>query len=474
MSGAAWFAYVAILAWPLAALGLYRIRPFSEATAWVVLGALLLLPSQVSIKFEMIPSIDKTLVGNLSMLAGCLFFAPRTKGVFSLFSIVGLLAVTYVLSPVVTSALNGDDALVGGRLLPGVGYYDGVSALISQTIVFLPFLLARRFLASTKDVETLLRVLVVAGLLYSLPMLFEIRMSPQLSQWIYGYFPSSYATEARYGGFRPVVFMVNGLATAFFLATALLAAAALWRTKVRVSPLPSTVSFAYLGLVLVLCKSAGALLYGLVAGTMARWSTPKFQVRVAVVLASIALMYPVLRLNGYIPAQSLVELASTFNKDRAQSLHVRFEQEDRLLTHAAERFWFGWGRYGRSRVYDERGEDTTLSDGQWIITFGQFGLVGFIAQFGLLTLPVFSCWRVISRLQLVREGTLVGTLALIVALTAIEQLPNASTSPWSWLLAGALFGVSERIRLGRRLSPTSASARNQPNSLRINRISSPA
>ena len=31
----------------------------------------------------------------------------------------------------------------------------------------------------------------------------------------------------------------------------------------------------------------------------------------------------------------------------------------------------------------------SITDGRWIITIGQFGLFGFVAEFGLLILPVF-------------------------------------------------------------------------------------
>jgi len=53
--------------------------------------------------------------------------------------------------------------------------------------------------------------LVVAGLLYSLPTLFEIRMSRQLSAWIYGVSLRLFITEARYGGFQACRFLINGL-----------------------------------------------------------------------------------------------------------------------------------------------------------------------------------------------------------------------------------------------------------------------
>jgi hypothetical protein len=446
-----WFAYVAILAWPILALILYSTTSLATATVWTVLGALLFLPSHAAIKIPMIPAIDKDSVGNLAAVVGCVFVAAGRKRLSTIGLPVAVLAAIYIISPVITSVLNNDPIVAGPRVIPGVGYYDGVSALLSQTIAFIPFFLGLRFLCRSEDVETTLRMLVLAGLIYSLPMLFEVRMSPQLSHWIYGYFPSAYAVEMRYGGFRPVVFLGNGLIAAFFMATTFIAAAALWRTRTRaVVSLPPAGISAYFGFVLVLCKSAGALVYAALIGALVHWFRPKSQVRIAVLLASIAAAYPLLRMADCFPNTQLVELASVFNEDRAKSLEFRFDQEQRLLEHSSERIWFGWGRYGRNRLYNENGDDISVTDGQWILTVGQFGLLGFIAQFGLLTLPVFRAWSALRYFEPVRERILIAALTLVVALAAIEQLPNASISPWSWLLGGALYGCSETASLRRR------------------------
>jgi hypothetical protein len=438
------------LAWPLVAVFLYRTRSLSEATVWTILAALLLLPSQVAIKLQMIPAIDKNSIANISALAACILLAPKAKR-SGAFGLAGFLAATYILAPVVTSMLNNDNIMIGGRFLPGVGLYDGVSALLSQLILLLPFFIGRRLLRESEDVETILRALALAGLIYSLPMLFEVRMSPQLSSWVYGYFPSTYVGEMRYGGYRPVVFMNNGLILAFFLSTSFLASAVLWRVRRPVNRLPAGSVSAYLMVVLIFCKSAGALIYAVVLGFLIRFTKPVVQARVAVLLASVALLYPVLRVADLFPDQQLFELAATINQERADSLKFRFDQERTLLAHASERFMFGWGRYGRNRVYDEEsGSDTSVTDGLWILTLGQFGFVGFIAQFGLLTIPVFRAAKALKQIGSMREQVLIAALALIVAVTAIEQLPNASITGWSWLLAGALLGRAEKISFTRQ------------------------
>lgn len=452
-----WTAYLALLAWPLVSLALYRFQSFTAATAWTFLGALLLLPAQVAIKIPMIPSIDKNSIASLSASIGFLFFdsrARRSKSNMGLF--VGILAIAFVFGPVITAALNNDVIVLRDILLPGVGYYDGISAMLSQIIVIAPFFIGRLCFRNAVDTETILKTLVIGGTLFTLPMLFEIRMSPQLSTWIYGYFPSSFATESRYGGYRPVVFMINGLAAAFLLCTAFIAALTLQRSRSSSALARLPVTSSYLAIVLVLCKSAGALIYAIIIGAIARLVSPRGQLRVAVLLIAVALFYPILRVTNYFPTTQLFELATVFNKERADSLKYRFDQEEALLAHASERFLFGWGRYGRNRVYEESGKDVSITDGLWIITLGTFGFVGFIAQFGLLALPVFRAARALHLAKLASERNLLSGLSLIVAITAIEQLPNSSIAAWSWFLVGALLGRAEQLHSAtkRKVTPT--------------------
>ena len=75
--------------------------------------------------------------------------------------------------PFITSQLNTDQIIVGGRVLPGVGTYDALSAVVGEFIFLIPFFLGRQFLRGMSDNAEILRVLIVAGLLYSLPMLFQ-------------------------------------------------------------------------------------------------------------------------------------------------------------------------------------------------------------------------------------------------------------------------------------------------------------
>ena len=205
----------------------------------------------------------------------------------------------------VTSLLNTDPIYIGQSVIPGVGLYDGLSAVLSQFIVLIPFLIGRQFLRRPEDLQTVFTTLVVAGLGYSVLLLFEIRMSPQLHFWFYGYYPSDFIQQIRDGGgFGRWSFMGHGLIAGFFAMTVALAAAVLWRAKIQVvRGAPRGAITAYLGLVLVLCKSGAALVYGAILIPLVRWAKPRVQAKVAMVLVVLALSYPLARMSQLIPDQ---------------------------------------------------------------------------------------------------------------------------------------------------------------------------
>jgi hypothetical protein len=441
-----WVAYFALLIWPVVALVLYSKLPVGQATLWTILGGYLLLPVGAEIKLAGVPAFDKQSIPNLLALIGCVVFAGRLPKFLRGFGLAELLILLLLIGPFVTSMLNTDPIRIGKTFLPGVGSYDALSASVQELIFILPFFLGRQFLRNSEDNADILRVLVVAGLAYSLPMLFEIRMSPQLHTWVYGYFPSGFSQEIRDGGFRPVVFLGHGLLVAFFTMTMAVAATALWRTRSRVGKLAPGGIAAYLGVLLLLCKTLSALAYAAVLVPLVRWASPRLQLRVASILVVIALAYPLLRVSDLVPTTSIVAAASAIDVDRAQSLKFRFDQENQLLDHAWQRAWFGWGRFGRNRVYNGwLGRDSSITDGRWIITMGTFGIVGFVAEFGLLALPVLRAAMSLRYTQTMREGIYLATLALIAAVNIFDLLPNSSISPWTWLLAGALLGRTETL-----------------------------
>src|SRR5262249_16955565 len=143
-----------------------------------------------------------------------------------------------------------------------------------------------------------------------------------------------------------------------------LASAALWRSRSRVAGLPPLAVTVYLSAILVLCKTVGALIYAVALLPIVRFASARMQLRVATVLTVVALLYPSLRAADLVPTETMLSLAASFSDDRAESLAFRFYNEKKLLDHASERFWFGWGRFGRNRIFDlDSGRDESISDG---------------------------------------------------------------------------------------------------------------
>ncbi len=180
----------------------------------------------------------------------------------------------------------------------------------------------------------------------------------------------------------------HGLLVAFFLMTTAVAAAAFWRTQSRLFRLPTAGIMAYLSGVLVLCKTASALTYGAALMVLVRFTRPQLQLRVAMLLVAFALLYPTLRAGDLVPTKFMLGLAQSVSAERAESLKVRFDNEDQLLDRAWQRFMFGWGRFGRSRVYDDdSGKDSASPTVAGSSPWGSLG--------SLVSWPSLGClaWR---------------------------------------------------------------------------------
>jgi hypothetical protein len=437
-------AYVALLLLvPLSAVLFATLRP-PLATAAVFLSAWLFLPEGVAFDAPAVPPLDKHSIAALCALAGVLLTAwPRMRharpgrGVdgFALLLLFGLLG---------TSATNRDPLSYMTTYLPGLSFYDAAAQAfrLSLTVVA-PFLLGRALYRTTADLAHLMGMIVFAALLYLPLVAFELRLSPQLHRIVYGFHQHEFAQTLRGGGYRPMVFMHHGLALAMFLFTATLFGAALARARKPLAlSLPPAPVAGLLGLFLVLCKSLGALVYAIAVLPVLIFGSARLQARVALLLAALVVAYPVLRMTDLFPTTALVDMAAArVNQDRASSLAFRFYNEDQLVAKALERKVFGWGSFGRNRIYNDWGTDISVTDGHWIIAFGAGGIVGLVGTFGLLLTPVLMARRRLPALPLAPDRLLIGALTLAVAVNTVDLLPNGLYSGFPLLLAGALAGV---------------------------------
>ena len=425
-------ALAALLMWPIVCLCIFASsRNFSRALIWSVLGAQLLLPVAASIKFQMVPQIDKASVANFSALLGCIIFARgKSVGSFSRFGLVEVLLLLNVVTPIITSQLNPDNIIIGGRFLPGVGLYDAISAAEAAMIALIPFLLGRRFLRTADDCRNILVILTIAGLFYSIPLLFEIRFSPQLHNWVYGYYPTEFAQAIREGGFRPMVFMGHGLLAAFFLMTSFLAAATLWRAGVILGAFRSSIAAPYLGIVLLLCKSLGALIYGVVGGMLVLFTKPKTQIQSGYALG-----------NDLFGLSSATLIRSGANQadrrsgrvDRRRARRIPKLSNSRMKTFCSVELSTGRCSGGAATVAAgstiRSGKDISVTDGRWVIAIGQFGLIGFLAEFGLLSICIYRAASAFRLVRSAREQLPFAALALIVSINIFDLLPNSGLLP---------------------------------------------
>ena len=469
------FAYVVLFTWPLVVVMLFRVLPLRSALVWSVVAGYLLLPLNTGFDLPVLPAVNKDLILVGSAAIMCLLAArqqslsfPRSSpgstnsdGAFE-FKVrqgqpifLGLLIVLFI-TPFITALQNGAPIIIGDLYIPGLRLYDAFSMGLTLLVAILPFLLGRRYLASEDSSAIILRVLVLAALAYSFLILYEVRMSPQLNRIFYGFFPHSWIQHVRGGSFRPLVFLPHGLVLAIFVATAFLSSLISWRLHKNDQSRTRWVIAALLlfGL-LVLCVSFGALALGLIFCPLILLLGRRGQLLLAAVLATIVLIYPIMRGGGLIPVDKIHEMVASINQERAGSLQIRLDNEDRLLERAREKPVAGWGSWGRNRVYDETGKDISITDGYWVIVIGSLGWLGYLAQFGMLTLPtiLLGLKRKQFDLTLSTSG-----LALVLCVLLIDLLPNASIGPLTWLIAGSMMG---RFQTARSRSESTAETQTQ-------------
>ena len=425
---------------PLAALAFFLMRP-AKAAMFVVLVGILFLPGLVCFDAPLIPPLGKHEVATLCALVGLLVFSPRQVRRARLGRGGDVFLLLTVPAIALTVFTNRDPLTYGPLVLPGLTTHD----LLSSTIRFffedaVPYLVGRLVITSSREARTLVRTFVGLGLLYSLFMLFEIRMSPNLHHWVYGYayFPV-FAQARRWGGFRPIVFLMHGLVVGMFALAAALLAAVEGRIRRSRLGLPTGWSTLYLVLILVLCKSTGAIIMGLVTLPVVAFASPRRQIRVALLLAAVCIAYPGVKLAGIFPDQAIAEFTSEhLSPERAQSLQYRFDMDKQLMDLAGGRLWFGWGGFGRNRVHDDTGLDIVVTDGYWIIMLTGGGLLRLVCAFGLLLYPVMRAGRVLRQVREPCDRFLLAGLAVVVACYVFDLLPNGMGNPLVLFLAGAL------------------------------------
>lgn len=441
--------------WPFITLVIFRRLPVEKALIWTILAGYLFLPEPpAGFDFPLLPAFDKHSIPALTAFILCFFLYSDRGSILPETMSARLVLAVFVFSPMFTVLTNGEPVFFGRVGIRGLGTTDMIALCMLQFLTAIPFLLARQFLTNADSQKEIMKIFVFAGLAYSILMLAEIRLSPQLNLWVYGYFQHIFGQTVRFGGYRPVVFLYHGLWVALFAMTVVVAALAIAKAESGKVKLRAYLATAYMLTVLVMSKSLGSLIFVAFLVPVVFLFNRNMQIRIAAGIGLVAVAYPILKGAGLIPIQWMLDQAAAIDPDRMASLKFRFDNEDILMERAMLKPLFGWGSWGRNHIFDPvSGIILTVTDGRWIIAIGVYGWVGFIAEFGLLTLPIFLIWYE-ARPKFGAEVTpYAGAIALLLAINVLDMIPNATLTPLTWLFSGALLGYAEALR-AKRLANT--------------------
>jgi hypothetical protein len=334
-----------------------------------------------------------------------------------------------------------------------LGVYDGLSSALDQIMTWgVPYFLGRIYLGNLAGIGELAKGIFIGGLIYIPFCLFETRMSTNLHQMVYGFADgrTSFLMSIRFGGYRPSVFMESGLMLGVWMMTATLIGIWFWKTGTMKQVRGFAISWVVVLLLItfILVKATGAyllLLIGLVflfTGKWLRTAMPVF-----IFIAGMC-YYQYMGVVGIVPIDQVEQISlQVTNEERTQSLIFRLDNEVLLAKKARERIIFGWGGFGRNRIYapDWKGDivDISVTDSLWIIAFGSRGLVGLISLNATLLLPVVSIFatRYPAGYWSHPKVGPVAVLAICLSLYALDCIVNAMTNPIFALISGGLSGL---------------------------------
>lgn len=471
------FAYIVLYSWPLVAWLFFRNLPAARAMLWTfILGYLFMPPAAAAFDLPVLPEISKIEMASISTLAMVIMYhgtsALRLPKNWFMLAVLGL----YIFGPVATYLTNGEPLYTRGFVRPGHTISEIPAIIIERAFDLLPFLLAFSLLSRKENIRELLMVLTAVASIHSLLVLFEIRFSPQLNQWVYGFFQHSWIQMVRGDGFRPIVFLYHALWVGFFLMLTMASAISLWRHWGKDGDVSMQTSLhetywfiaprkpAYIYLlyafyaffVLILSKSLGPIMFGLAALVILLVVPTRMILWIAAAVATGVIGYPLIKFFGILPEEQIIAAFNQLSPDRAFSLAYRINNENILFERAQEKLLFGWGTYARSLFVSSTGGILTIPDGGWIVSFGAYGLAGWFSQMALMIGPVFYALRLRKADKLESYSPHISTLALLLAFNAMDMIPNDTMTLLTLILGGALWGhlesVAEEFRTQKRRS----------------------
>lgn len=441
------FGYVVLYGWPLVVAALFRFCNRQTAFVTALIAGYLLLPTRLSYDLPALPPLDKETVPSFAALLAVLLTRPSATiaerpGWVPKARAVQILLLVLVVGAFMTVMTNRDPLSYGDTFLPALRPYDAFSSILAALVMLIPFILGRKLLADPAAQRLFLKALLIGAFCYSFLALYEVRMSPQLNNMVYGFFPHAWDQHVRGGGFRPLVFLRHGLWLGIFFSAAILAAAGLARMAKEKEKAPFGAAVIWMLGTLILSKTLGALAITLLSLPVVLLLKVRTQILIAAIVSGIVLVYPMLRSADLVPVDQVQSWAESVDPERGESFGFRLINEDILLGKAMERPLLGWGGWGRNHGYNELGIPETTVDGYWVGILGVGGWAKYIAEFGILCLPAIFLFLLARRYKV---GLETAVLAMILAGNVVDLIPNATVTPITWMIAGAIWG---RIELG--------------------------
>lgn len=426
--------HITMFGWIPIVMMLFKKLEARVAVAAAFVGGWMFLPI-ASYHISGIPSYSKITATCVAILAGAYVYDKERFSEFH-FSAADLPMLLWCSAPFFSSIVNN------------LGIHDGLSQSMYQSITWgIPYYIARIYFTNEDSIKILALSIFIGSIVYMPFCWFEMIMSPQLHRLTYGYHQSDFMQTLRDGGgFRPMVYMDHGLMTSMWMALGVFLGTWLLYTgelPENIISLPSRYLFILLVITTIMMKSFGTIVL-LLIGLMALYLSTRIKSAILImIMLLVPHLYMFTRTTGIWDGKNLTGfIANKFSATRSQSLQFRFDNEKILIEKALQGSLFGWGGYGRSRVYDEKGEDISITDGLWIITFGQNGIYGLTMMVIAIQWPIFL-FIILVKPDLWKTKTwgASAVMALFLSIFMIDNLLNAMINPIYMLFSGSLIGM---------------------------------
>jgi hypothetical protein len=270
----------------------------------------------------------------------------------------------------------------------------------------------------------------------------------------------------RGGGWRPVVFMQHGLMVAVWMMTAALMGVWLWQTGALKKFQGHNIKTLAIMLIIAffLCRSSGAyslFVFGSIVLFCAKWF--RTSLPLLFIIGYIVFYLYIAAAGQFSSKQVMGFITPIFGEERSASLKFRFDMEEILGEKARQRFLLGWGDSGGNRVYNQQGQDISITDSLWIIAFGTYGTVGLVSLFSSLLLPVivFSVFKYPARTWSNPKVAPAAALGVALTMYVFDCVLNAMTNPIFALIAGGISGLVLKAPESLKSKKTSSPPRRQ-------------